>query len=160
MALKFFRDGIDSASLVAMYSVDGQDTWNIFANDWSNHIPKAGPSLLPIALKFATVSEYIQAVGLSNFAMFENDGTPVAEPVFPFSLRFEPTGNVEFSDEYSGTYFTDQLMTIEEGTHLWKVYGMDAPEQLGGQEFYIGDLVTSSPTTTSKFGDKELFFRH
>jgi len=39
MGLKFFRDGIDSASMVAMYGVEGQDTWNIFANDWTNHIP-------------------------------------------------------------------------------------------------------------------------
>lgn len=39
MGLKFLRDGIDSANLVAMYSVDGQDTWNYFANDFSNHIP-------------------------------------------------------------------------------------------------------------------------
>ena len=41
MGLKFLRDGVDSANLVAMYSVDGQDTYNFFANDFKNHIPSA-----------------------------------------------------------------------------------------------------------------------
>jgi hypothetical protein len=37
--LKFLRDGIDSANLVAMYRLAGQDNLNFFANDFSNHIP-------------------------------------------------------------------------------------------------------------------------
>ena len=32
MGLKFLRDGMDSANLVAMYSVDGQESWNFFKN--------------------------------------------------------------------------------------------------------------------------------
>ena len=42
MGLKFLRDGVDSANLVAMYSVDGQESWNFFKNDFSNHIPESG----------------------------------------------------------------------------------------------------------------------
>ena len=42
MGLKFLRDGMDSANLVAMYSVDGQESWNFFKNDFSNHIPESG----------------------------------------------------------------------------------------------------------------------
>ena len=38
IGLKFLRDGVPSANLVAMYSVDGQDSWNFFKNDFSNHI--------------------------------------------------------------------------------------------------------------------------
>ena len=35
MGLKFLRDGLDSANLVAMWSVDGQpDDWNFFSNEW------------------------------------------------------------------------------------------------------------------------------
>ena len=41
MGLKFLRDGMDSANLVAMYSVDGQESWNFFKNDFSNHIPES-----------------------------------------------------------------------------------------------------------------------
>ena len=48
MGLKFLRDGVDSANLVAMYSVDGQESWNFFKNDFSNHIPESGGTLLRI----------------------------------------------------------------------------------------------------------------
>lgn len=45
MGLKILRDGMDSANLVAMYSVAGQASWNFFENDFSNFIPPAPPSL-------------------------------------------------------------------------------------------------------------------
>ena len=92
--------------------------------------------------------------------MYENDGTEVTDPVFPFSLRFEPTGEVGFPDDYDGVYFTDQLESIVNHTHLWKLYGLDAPVELGGVEHYIGDLVMTTQMTKSTFGDKDLFFRH
>merc|ERR1712166_241761 len=68
IALKFLRDGMESASLVAMYSVDGQESWDFFANDFTNHIGPAGLSLQPLAAKFATATDYVQAVGLSDWA--------------------------------------------------------------------------------------------
>lgn len=69
IGLKFTRDGAESASLVSMYSVDGQSSWNFFANDFTNHIPAVtSASLLPLAAKFNTATDYIQCVGLSDFA--------------------------------------------------------------------------------------------
>ena len=45
--LKFLRDGIDSANLVAMFSVDGTPgDWNFFSKTFSNHIPQADTSKL------------------------------------------------------------------------------------------------------------------
>lgn len=43
--LKFLRDTISSANLVAMYSVDGTpDNWNFFGTTFCNHIAEAkGP---------------------------------------------------------------------------------------------------------------------
>lgn len=108
MGLKFLRDGMDSASLVAMYSVEGQDSWNFFKNDFKNHIPAVtGNGLLPLASKFSTVTNFIQTVGLSDFAQYSQSGYKVQKPVFPFQLRFHPTGEISFSDEYSGTYYLD-----------------------------------------------------
>ena len=37
---------------------------------------------------------------------------------------------------------------------------MDAPEELGGEEFLIGTLSTTSDLVTSHWGDAGLFFRH
>ena len=69
MGLKFLRDGMDSASLVAMYSVDGQPSWNFFLNDFSNHIPATTTkSLLAVSKKFSSSTPWIQTVGLSDWA--------------------------------------------------------------------------------------------
>lgn len=37
---------------------------------------------------------------------------------------------------------------------------MSAPEELGGTEYHIGDLITTSAATSSNWGDNGLFFRH
>ena len=78
MGLKFLRDGIESGSLVAMYSVEGQESWNVFANNWSNHVPGATPTtgadVLAVAAKFATATPNTQQVGLSDMARYGEDG--------------------------------------------------------------------------------------
>jgi len=40
------------------------------------------------------------------------------------------------------------------------MYAWDAPEELGGVQYLIGTIVSTSPTMTSHWGDKKLFFRH
>lgn len=76
--LKLLRDGIPSANLVAMYGVNGQPSWNFFANSFSNHIaPAEGTALGVIAKKFSSATPYIQTVGLLDFAAYHEDGTKV-----------------------------------------------------------------------------------
>ena len=55
MGLKFLRNGIDSANLVSMNSVNGQqDDWNFFSQDFSTHIKAAsGAALTAVAEKFS-----------------------------------------------------------------------------------------------------------
>lgn len=68
---------------------------------------------------------------------------------------------IEYPSEYDKhNYYLDQLQTIKEGTTLYEVYGMSAPKELGGKEYLIGELVTTSEVTSSKWGDDHLFFRH
>jgi hypothetical protein len=67
--LKFLRDGIDSANVVAEYSVTGQDSWNFFENDFSNHISSTGPpspGVVAIANLFATGTPWISTIGVLN----------------------------------------------------------------------------------------------
>jgi len=55
MGLKFLRDGVDSANLVSMWSVNGQPgDWNFFSNDFFTHIGSATGALVVLAKKFAT----------------------------------------------------------------------------------------------------------
>ena len=51
-------------------------------------------------------------------------------------------------------------MTIPSGTILYKVLALDKPVELGGTESQIAELVLTSSATTSKWGDRHLFFRH
>merc|ERR1711973_191906 len=161
MGLKFLRDGIDSANLVAMYSVNGQDSWNFFKNDFTTHIGKAELELIPLILKFSEATNYVMEVGLSDWGLYGEDGIQVADAdfKFPFMLRFKPTGEISFPDEYVNDW-KDDLMSIPAGTTLYQVYALDEPEELGGIEAHIADLVLTSGLTTSTWGDNHLFFRH
>merc|ERR1712130_81336 len=161
MGLKFLRDGMDSANLVAMYSVNGQEGWNFFQNDFTTHLGPAGLELIPVALKFSEATNYVQEVGLSDWGLYGADGVQVdaADWKFPFMLRFKPTGEISFPDEYVNDW-KDDLMSIPVGTTLYQIWALDEPEELGGVETHIGDLVLTGAITTSMWGDKNLFFRH
>jgi len=100
MGLKFLRNGVDSANLVAMYSLNGQPgEWNYFAHDFSNHIGFPGKSLAfeTLGRKFATATDMIFTVGLSNWGQFDQAGNYIANPSFPWKLRFAPHPDVQNS---------------------------------------------------------------
>ena len=60
MAIKFLRDGTDSANTFAMNSVNGQESWDYFLLPWSNHITDLeNTALNPLANKFHEATEYI-----------------------------------------------------------------------------------------------------
>jgi hypothetical protein len=167
MGLKFLRDGQDSANLVSMFDVAGQPgDWNFFSNDFVTHIPPAtGVKLNILGAKFASFTNFIQEVGLSDFARYRQNGDMLVNPKFPFSLRFHPHRSVRdlFPTELEGENYTgyvDQLKTVEGDSTLYKVYAMDQPAELGGKETYIGDLVLDGALHSSKWGDEKLFFRH
>merc|ERR1711953_465071 len=151
MGLKFLRDGMDSANLVAMYSVDGQESWNFFKNDFVNHVPPGGLALLPLEQKFSEATNFVQQVGLSEFSKYGENGQEAADVLFPFMLTFKPTGEISFPDEYVNDWLED-LKSIPVGTTLYNIYAQDVPEELGGTQTHIGDLVLTSEMTTSLWG--------
>jgi len=160
MGLKFLRDGMDSANLVAMYSVNGQDSWNFFKNDFTTHIGPGGLDLLPLQVKFSEATNYVQYSALSNWGQYGEDGVEVADSMlFPYMLRFQPSGEISFPDEYVNDWL-DDLKSIPMGTTLYQVWAFDKPKELGGVESHIADLVLTSEMTTTVWGDKHLFFRH
>lgn len=161
MGLKFLRDGIDSANLVSMYSVNGnpKGNTNFFAEDFTNHIG-AGTTTATEALsrKFATVTNYITSIGLSDFAKYGGDGQEVANPVFPFELRFAP--NRAGVTNNTTKDFLTQLKGVPANSVVYDVYGYDKPPQMGGVEIHIGALQIDGKFTTSNFGDREFYVRH
>lgn len=160
MGVKFLRDGADSANFVAMFGVDGQNDLNFFQNDWSNHIPSVkSKALVPLALRFKTQTDYIQTVGLSDMASITQEGV-TEDPIFPWKLRFEPSGDFEFPETTYDVPFEQYLQTIAAGSTLFNIYAWDQPEELGGTESLIASMVTASTMVTSKWGDEHMFFRH
>jgi len=91
-------------------------------------------------------------------ATTDQEGVSVS-PVFPWSLRFEPTGEFEYPDDYDVPFET-YLAEIPTGSTLFNVYAMDAPVELGGTESLIASMVTGSSMVTSLWGDEHMFFRH
>ena len=79
--------------------------------------------------------------------------------VFPYRLRFHPTGKISFPDHYT-RHYTEDLITIQEGSILYQVFALEKPEQMEGVEMHIGNLVMVSNMVTSWWGDRKLFFRH
>lgn len=56
--------------------------------------------------------------------------------------------------------YLKQLPTIPSGTTLFDVMAWDSPPQIGGKQWNIGSIQMTGPLITSKWGDRELFFRH
>jgi len=159
MGLKFLRDGVESASLVATSS-EGQKSWNAFKNSWSNHIPALNNDKSILTFSSGASPHSLQ-VGLSDWARYGENGRPIADTEinYPYKLVFRPTGEIVFPDEYHGA-LVDDLATIEKDTVLWDVFAWDNPEELGGREELIGSLILTSPLVPSLWGDTKLFFRH
>jgi hypothetical protein len=160
ISLKFLRNGVDSANLVAMFSTAGQASWNPFKNDFTNNFRLNSPSVAEIALgtKFSTVTNNISAVGLKDMALNDQNGNKAENVRYPFRLIFRPTSEVNnrFSEDFTQE-FTQQLAGIEVGTTLYDVYAIDQP---GCPEVKIAKIVTKTNMINSRFGDEKLFFRH
>jgi len=159
--LKFLRDGVDSASVVARYNNVTQKSWNLFAENLSNHYIGRGSLDISTVMFVAQASPHTGQVGLSDMARYGDNGKYIPDNLinYPYKLVFKPTGKISFPDEYHGA-LEDDLETIEAGTVLWEVHAWDDPAELGGVEEHIGDILLTSPLVRSLYGDTKLFFRH
>lgn len=167
LGVKFFRDGMPSANLVAMESVDGQDSGNFFERDFTNHIPTPEAFIKKLmAEKFARTSDPPEMVGLSDIASFDAQGNKVdcdeGNPiVFPFEIILKP--NPTLQEQFSDLPGTDEdieysLLSIPEGTELYEVYARTEPQDVN--LIKLGTFELTSKLKYSSFGDNGIFFRH
>lgn len=157
--LKLLRDGMPSANLVSMYSVDGQESWNFFKNEFHNHIPEAQSTALKLlAKKFEEGTPIVTAVGLSDFSNYTQAGAQVQNPKFPFSIKWTPSDQVStlFPDDFKQD-FQEQLASIPSGTTL---YHLSAKADPNADYVHIADLVIETELTSSYFADRYMFFKH
>lgn len=52
------------------------------------------------------------------------------------------------------------MLKIPVGTVLYEVWARDVPEELGGTEVKIAEIITDSIVTPSLYGDEHFAFRH
>ena len=76
IALKFLRDHIDSANLLANTKFEPSDSFNFFAGDFHSTIPSFNNDCLQktIQRKLIEAAPHVGALGLSEFASFETNG--------------------------------------------------------------------------------------
>jgi len=163
LSIKLLRDKVPSANVVAMFALDGQESWNFFKNDFSNHVPVPKQSSVVLAagsLKFASVTPFIHTIGLNNWGEYDEKGQTVegSKVKNPFQIIFRPT--TEVNKLFPETYKEDvtvQLQKIPAGTVIYTVLAVEEP---GSAPVKIGAIKSKSKFVTSKFGDKDLFFKH
>jgi len=147
---------------MAMFSLEGQSSYNYFAHDLTNHVPMPDPDVSNFAEKqllkaFNSASSWPVMLGLSDFAGFRQDGSKVPNPNFPWRLIFHPTTKVHNMFPSTGDKpLGEELSILSVGT-LFEVY---AEPTTGASPIPIGTLDLTSTTTSSLFGDELLFFQH
>ena len=74
--IKFLRDGMDSADGVAMFSLDGQSSFNFFENRWSTHLnePLNECARETIGKKLAEVTDHVGAMSVKNWGEYTESG--------------------------------------------------------------------------------------
>lgn len=87
---------MDSANLVAMFSVEGTPgDWNFFSKDFTTVIGSSDDlALKALSFKFSSATDWIQVVGLSDMARYQENGKEEVDLEVPFGLRFKPHADV------------------------------------------------------------------
>lgn len=166
ISVKCFRNGVPSGNLFAMYSLEGQDSWNFFKHDLTNHVPdlssNADFALQKLRGKFAEASDWPTMLGLSDFAKYDENGRNSSATKSPFRLVFHPTTAVRnsFGDSPSSIDFEYVIAKgLKPGT-IYTVYAQDQPFHTPNQYTVIGRIDLTGVPTTSGFSDQFLFFQH
>lgn len=112
-----------------------------------------------IIAKFCQTGICLTKVGVSHLTKHDQDGNKEPSPVFPFKLDLVPA-NVSFSRKRPSDLktFMNRFTAIPTGSILYKLRAYSSPQDDEGT--VLGNLVTTGPFTTSKFGDEKLFIRH
>jgi hypothetical protein len=166
LSLKCLRNGVHSGNIFAMFSLQGQDSWNFFKNDLTNHVPdlsnNANFLLKQLRSTFAKASAWPVMIGLSDLALYDQQGNNITSPNFPFRLIFHPVTAIHnaFPDAPSQPFYDILVSGLSNPGPLYEVYAIVNPGDSNSAAVHIATISTTSPAETSKFGDAYMFFQH
>lgn len=175
-AFKFWVKEKPSANIMAMPGLGGQPERNIFERVYLTDLPKPDVTdksfvetkkLEFLEDAFVESLEYVNQKGgnprslkLDHLAKWTDDGQEVSEPDAPYSLMFLPTEAAK-NLMAKATVNDDFRATLEgqgNGITLFEVCALSTKGE--NIWFVIGEIVAESNFVNSRFGDKELFFKH
>lgn len=75
IAMKFLRDGVDSANTFGVFSLEGQDNYNFFDKSLTSIFEGASTEgsqadWTPIGLHFKSESDFLTSIGHLDFASY------------------------------------------------------------------------------------------
>lgn len=174
LALKILRDGVHSANVSALVSLDGQGKeFNFFKNPMSNIVPIGKDFGQKLVHKlFRSVSDHPEELVVQDMALINSHGEKTNEAVSPRQMFFVPGPGLKFSSEEHDV--RDDFLSIQEGTIIYQLYSVPdrfskfdyanyRPEMISSlvkESQHIADIVTTSDFIASEFGDDGMFFRH
>lgn len=174
LALKVLRDGVYSANVSALVSLDGQGKdYNFFKNPMSNIVTVGhGIGQKLVHKLFRRVSQYPEEIMAQDMAQIDSHGEKVKDVVSPRQIFFVPQSGLRFSSEKHDV--REDFMSIPEGTIIYKIYlGSDKYLDFDYSQYsaekmtiflkeseHVGDIVSTSQFLSSDFGDDGIFFRH
>ena len=91
---------------------------------------------------------------------YDQEGNEEEEPIFPYRITLQPTGDLNFNEEYLPIddflqQFKDE---IPDGSTLYSVIAHEDPLDEVGTE--LAQMTVVDGCFPSKYGDEHLFFQH
>lgn len=153
--IKFLRDGMSSGNSVAMFSFDGQTSFNFFKNRWTTILREMQNQCAreTIGKKLASVTDHIGATSTMEMAEYDERGHKEEHPNWPFEVNYEPYDVYGWTDEWQND-FRDQIEAIPPNTVMFRVYGYDVAPDQGGEDRLMGWIVSRSTQRSSFWGDQ------
>jgi hypothetical protein len=175
LALKILRDGVPSANVSALVSLEGQGKdFNFLANPLSNIVPiGTGFGLKQVHKIFKKLSPFPEELLAVDVARVDSHGVPAETIVAPRQLFFVPERELGFSSTEHDV--REDLLAIPAGTTLYQLralpsdrhadfdyseYTAEKAAEFLAESEHVADIVTSSEFVASRFGDEGIFFKH
>jgi hypothetical protein len=174
LALKILRDGVPSANISALVSLNGQGKdYNFFRHPMSNILPEgSGLGQALVHRLFRRVTGYPEELLVQHMASIDAHGEKVLKVVSPRQLFFVPVPGISSASEKHDV--REDFAVIPEGKKIYELRAL--PEKYMGIEYsgytaamaesfvkeseHIADIVTTSEFLSSSFGDDGIFFHH
>jgi len=149
-------------------------TFQRFANEMSQYVQQEINESLGTSLIFSLVSLRPTHLRVDDMAKVNQDGSSVGSVRSPTQIYFVPTNEVRNRFASTPHDFRDDLTELPAGTTVYDVYATNQTirtsifpwvtqryaRERRASAVKVGSLKTTSPFTTSQFGDSGIFFKH